>query len=251
MRLRRSCSNCGSRNVRRLSWHGRFRALYACRNCGESFWVARRTPYYIAAAFGIVVVLVGLPWVIASLVTYFEREQELTRAARELETTAQRAHAKDPVAEYELARRYAAGIGVRIDIREAAIWLERAAEHAHTRAQFELGMASLKGEGALQDFAAAFKWLSRAAEAGNAEAQHSLGLLYKNGTGVAPDDFKAYIWLSLAAAHGIETAIAPREAAMRRLSPEQIIEAQAEARRMRITAGNASTNTSAERHLEK
>lgn len=251
MRLRRNCSGCGSRNVRRLSSHGRFRALYKCRNCGESFWLARRTPYYIAAGIAAMAVLVGFSWAIASLVSYLELEREHARATHALEETVKRAQAKDAVAEYDLARRYATGTGVRVDILEAAIWLERAAEHAHTRAQFELGMASLKGEGALQDFAAALKWLSRAAEGGNAEAQHSLGLLYKNGTGVAPDDFKAYIWLSLAAAHGIETAIAPREAAMRRLSPDQVMEAQAEARRMRNTVGNAGTHTSAERHLEK
>jgi TPR repeat protein len=251
MRLRKNCSSCGSRNVRRLSSHDRFRALYACRNCGESFWVARRTLFYIAAGFGVVVVLAGFPWVIASLASYFERERELARATHALEETAKRAQAKDPVAEYDLARRYATGMGVRLDIREAAIWLERAAEHAHTRAQLELGMASLKGEGALQDFAAALKWLSRAAEGGNAEAQYHLGLMYKNGTGVAPDDFKSYTWLSLAAAQGIETAIAPRDAAMRRLSPDQVMEAQAEARRMRNTVGHASTKTSAERHLEK
>jgi TPR repeat protein len=198
-----------------------------------------------------VVVLVGFTWAIASLVSYLEGERALARVTHALEETAKRAHAKDPVAEYDLARRYGTGIGVRVDTREAAIWLERAAEHAHTQAQFELGMASLKGEGALQDFAAALKWLSRAAEGGNAEARYNLGLMYKNGTGVAPDDFKAYLWLSLAAAHGIETAIAPREAAMRRLSPDQVMEAQAEARRMLNAVGHASTKTSAERHLER
>ena len=190
----------------------------------------------MAVSGGVAVALVALLWIITSLVSYFDREQKLAGATRELEEIVKRAEAKDPLAEYDLAVKYRVGDGVRMDRREAAIWLERAAEHGHAPAQFEWGMASLKGDGVLQDFAAALKWLSRAAESGNAEARYNLGLLYRNGTGVAPDDFKAYIWLNLAAAQGVDAAIAPRQAAMKVLSPDQVLKAQAEAALLRDTA---------------
>ncbi|MGZ9275331.1 MAG: tetratricopeptide repeat protein, partial [Nitrospira sp.] len=109
---------------------------------------------------------------------------------------------------------------------------QRAAEHGHTEAQFELGVAMLKGDGMLQDFQAALKWLSRAAEGGNAQARYSLGVLYKNGTGIPPDNVKAYIWFNLAAAQGIEAAVPARDATMRLLSMRELVDAQAEARRL-------------------
>ena len=240
MRAHRNCQKCGSRNVRRIaSQDYLFRALYVCRSCGASSWLTRRTSYYVAASVGVVVVVLAIfSWTITSLVT--DSGQEPARATRALEETARRAHAKDPAAEYDLAHKYSKGTGVRLDAREAAMWLERAAEHGHTGAQFELGMASLNGEGVLQDFSAALKWLSRAAEGGNAEARYNLGLMYKNGTVVARDDFKAYIWLNLAAAHGIEAAAAPRDSVMRLLSPRQVEDAQTEARRLdRNSVGHA------------
>jgi TPR repeat protein len=173
-----------------------------------------------------------LTWSITSLVSHVREERQLVSAADALESTAKRARAKDAAAEYELARRYREGAGMRVDELQSRIWLERAAEHGHTQAQLELGLAFLKGDNVPQDFQSALKWLTKAAEGGNSQARYNLGLLYKNGIGIPADNVKAYTWLNLAAAQGIEAAVAARDATMRLLSSHEIAKAQSEARRL-------------------
>jgi TPR repeat protein len=56
--------------------------------------------------------------------------------------------------------------------------------------------------------------------------------MYRGGVGIAPDNAKAYIWFNLAAAQDVAGAAVQRDAALRTLAPEQIVEAQAEARRL-------------------
>lgn len=249
--LHKKCPKCGTGNPRpspRRGAKGRqwLRARYACQNCHESFWVIRTTPYYLAVSFGAVIVFTALTWGLTSLISRIGYERQLASAAQALETTAKRAHAGDAAAAYELASKYREGMDVRIDDVQAKIWLERAAEHGYTQAQLELGIASLKGEGVLQDFQAALKWLSRAAEGGNSQARYNLGLLYRHGTGIPADHVKAYVWLNLAAAQGIEPAAAARDATMRLLSKHQIVQAQAEARRLSSMPAGPHDNVSLE-----
>src|SRR5215212_1704353 len=111
MRSRRQCPNCSSRNVHHVvlppeQSRDIFRVPYACRKCGESFWLARRTSYYMAVSCGVIVALVAFLWIITSLVSYFDREQKLASVARELEEIVKRAEAKDASAEYKLALKY-------------------------------------------------------------------------------------------------------------------------------------------------
>jgi hypothetical protein len=233
----RKCPNCGTRNVRHATTRGVkeqhwLRSVYSCRECKQSFWLIRKVPYVAFASFGVAVAFAALAWALTSLISRINDDRQVTSAAEELKSMATRAHAADATAEYELARRYREGVGVRLDDVQARMWLERAAEHGHSQAQLELGLASLRGNGVLQDFQTAYRWLSMAAEGGNTQAQYNLGLLYRNGTGVPPDNVKAYIWLNLAAAQGIEPAVAARDTTMRLLSPQEIVQAQAEARRL-------------------
>ena len=65
-----------------------------------------------------------------------------------------------------------------------------------------------------------------AAEQGLADAQHNLGDMYYNGEGVPEDYVLAYMWYNLAAAQGNETAQSNKDRAERRMTPEQIAEAQ-------------------------
>ena len=71
-----------------------------------------------------------------------------------------------------------------------------------------------------------------AAEAGNGPAQLALGRMYRTGVGIAADNIKAYVWLNVAAAQGVPGAAAARDTVLPRLSPAELQEAQAQARRM-------------------
>ena len=70
------------------------------------------------------------------------------------------------------------------------------------------------------------KWYRKAAEQGNAEAQSLLGACYWEGQGVPKDYVLAYMWLNLSAAAGDALAQKARESVEKKMSPEQITEAQ-------------------------
>jgi TPR repeat protein len=127
---------------------------------------------------------------------------------------------------------YAHGIGVPGNKKDAETWLERAAQHGNIDAQYELGNALREGLGMVQDYDGAAKWLGLAAANGNADAQYALGQMYRAGMGVPADNAKAYVWFNLAAAHDVAGAIAQRDAVLHVLTPAQVLEAQAEARRL-------------------
>ncbi len=139
---------------------------------------------------------------------------------------------QDPLAEFRLAQMYALGDGVEKNKQAAQTWLERAARHGNIEAQYEFGLALLNGYDMVQHFERSAEWLQKAAAGGHAKAQFELARMYLRGTGLPVDSVKAYIWLNLAAAGGIEEAASPRDAVLRLLSPAQVAEAQAEARRL-------------------
>jgi TPR repeat protein len=144
----------------------------------------------------------------------------------------QRAQTNDRDAAYEVALMYLTGDGIAKSETEARKWLERAAEQGHIAAEYDLGIALREGRGAVQDYERAAKWIQRAAEHGHAEAQLVLGMMYRAGTGVPANNVKAYTWLNLAAAHGVSEATVVRDAVLSRLSQQEIVDAQAEARRL-------------------
>ncbi len=146
--------------------------------------------------------------------------------------TIKRAERDDPVAEYKLSHLYATGNGVEGNKRNAQRWLERAAEHGSTDAQYELGNALREGSGVVQDYEHAARWLELAAVNGHPDAQYALGQMYHAGVGVPADNAKAYMWFNLAAARDVPGASVQRDALLRSLTSAQVLEAQAEARRM-------------------
>ena len=158
-----------------------------------------------------------------------------TVAVPRLPELMKRAEANDAAAEHELARMYGTGEGVPASPREEHNWLERAARHGNVEAQYELGIALREGRGTVQDFDEARKWLQRAAESGNAKAQYALGLMYRTGMGIPVDSMRAYVWLNVAAAQGVSGAASARDSVLGRLTPAELLEAQAEARRMSET----------------
>lgn len=101
----------------------------------------------------------------------------------------------DAASQFCLGTCYLAGAGgVAADRKEAAKWLQKAAEHGHVQAQFTIGCLYGDGDGVEQDTEEAMKWFGMAAEQGDADAQYYLGLCHFWGSfpvksGI-PDIFK-------------------------------------------------------------
>ena len=153
----------------------------------------------------------------------------------------------DAKAEFALGFMYTNGEGVQQDYTEAALWYRQAADQGYARAQSALGFLYNFGRGVPQDYVQAVKWYRKAAEQGDAFGQASLGFLYELGDGLPQNYVLAHMWFSLAAAHShadfadygnmadIMYAATKSNADMRdelakKMTPEQIAEAQRLAR---------------------
>jgi hypothetical protein len=101
-----------------------------------------------------------------------------------------------------------------------------AAEQGHAKAQYNLGTMYDFGNGVPKDDREAVKWYRKAAEQGYANAQYNLGVMYAKGEGVPENYIKAYMWVSLAAAFGYKDEKKAKEVLKKRMSSEQIAEAQ-------------------------
>ena len=197
--------------------------------------MSRRTNYLVAL-LGVVIIVGALAWNIRSAPSATNKEPEAAALSEvSFRDTLKRAESNDAVAEFEVSRMYAHGVGTGPSKKEGLRWLERAAQHGNTDAQFELGNALRQGAGVVQDYQLAAKWLELAAESGNPDAQYALGQMYRGGTGIASDNAKAYIWFNLAAAQDVPGAAVQRDAALRSLTPGQVLDAQAEAHRLSET----------------
>lgn len=236
------CPACGSLNVRRSSIRPleadvaikpRLRSPYRCRDCGERFWVISRHANYLGGVAAIAIVAGAVAWGVGGMPDEPRRKSDgAAVGAESAADTTKRAEGGDPIAEYKLAHMYATGSGVEGKRKEAHTWLERAAQHGNTNAQYELGLALREGSGVVQDYERAAQWLELAAMSGNPEAQYGLGQMYHSGMGVPADNAKAYMWFNLAAARDVPGASVQRDALLRSLTPAQVLEAQAEARRL-------------------
>ena len=234
------CPNCKSFDVRRssvrtlaVSTKPALRSPYRCRNCGERFWVISKRAFYLAGVAGIAIVVGVVAWNGVGALDESRHAPKPTAAdAASFAEAVKLAESKDPGAEYRLAHLYASAGNVSGNRKQALAWLERAAEDGNIEAQYEFGNALREGFGVLQDYEQAAKWLHLAAEHGNADAQYALGQMYQTGIGVPLDNAKAYIWFNLAAAQEVAGAAVQRTAVLHLLSSAQVLEAQAEARRL-------------------
>jgi uncharacterized protein len=84
----------------------------------------------------------------------------------------------DPNAQYSLARLYLDGTGVDADPRQAARWLNLAAEKGHTQAQALLGQLLLNGRGVPRQRARGLMWLTMAREAADPVKDPWIATLY-------------------------------------------------------------------------
>ena len=76
------------------------------------------------------------------------------------------------------------------------------------------------------DFSTALRVWRPLAELGDNTGQYGLGLLYSEGRGVLQNYILAHMWFNLAAAQGDKEAQASRDRLARRITPDQIAEAQ-------------------------
>jgi len=140
---------------------------------------------------------------------------------------------------YSLGLMYAQGNGVRQDANEAIKWFRRAADQGNAGAQYIMG-AEMNRKTITPDASEARRWLRKAADQGEVHAQLELGSMYANGQGGRQDDVSAYMWLTLAGAGLPESEAEPRKLAVTtlaavaaRMTPSQVIDAQALAAKWR------------------
>ena len=141
----------------------------------------------------------------------------------------------DVMAQYNLGLMYDNGTGVAQDYKEAVRLYGLAAAQGLAKAQSNLGVMYANGQGVAQDYKEAARLYGLAAAQGNAGAQSNLGVMYSNGQGVAQDYVRAHMWYNLGASSlsGEEGKIATsnRDNIAKMMTPQQIAEAQAMARK--------------------
>jgi uncharacterized protein len=112
------------------------------------------------------------------------------------------AEAENLEAQVYLASLLDAGLGVPQDTRQAAEWLERAAQKHYPPAMTRLAFALLNGVGVRPDRDRARELLERTAALGDAQAMSNLGAMYGRGDGVPKDDRRAAEWYRKGAERG-------------------------------------------------
>ena len=129
-------------------------------------------------------------------------------------------------AQVRLGLIYRDGLCARSDGGKAMKWLRLAADQDNAQAQFALGELYADCWGVRVNYPEMLKLHLRAAEQGYVHAQDHLGYLYAYGVGVPVDNVKAYFWYNRAAAQGGTNDAAKRDFTAKKLTPEQLVEAQ-------------------------
>jgi len=95
-----------------------------------------------------------------------------------------------------------------------------------TQQQATAGAESSEEQGVRQDEIEALLLFRLAAAQGNLNARYNLGVLLAEGEGVAQDYVRGYMWMHLAAAVGHASAWSSRDTIARRMTAQQIAQAQ-------------------------
>ena len=109
----------------------------------------------------------------------------------------------DAEAQFDLARRYANGNGVKKDYSQAFNWYQKAAAQGLAKAQNNLGVFYHDGKGVMQDYAKAMDLYLKAAAQNYNWAFDNIGVMYYNGQGVTQDYKKAVEYYRKAADLGL------------------------------------------------
>lgn len=134
-------------------------------------------------------------------------------------------------AQNQLGIHYSEGQGLPQNYQEAKYWFKKAADQGHAGAQVNLGTLYSLGQGAPFSDPMALFWFQKAAEQRNALAFAKLGMMYERGRGVSQNLIEAHMWYNLSAAYGEKRAADSRNALAKRMTVEQITEAEARAKK--------------------
>ncbi len=175
---------------------------------------------FVASAVAVALVAAGLPTAISQAAQGTGDERKAFLAARAAAETG------DAIAQFNLAVMWDNGKGTLENDTEALQWYRQAAAQDLAVAHFFVGIVYAEGRGVPQDDAEALIWFRNAAELGLASTQFKLGYMYSSGQGVTENLTEAYFWLSLAARNGESGAEGTRSVIERRMTRDQITEAQ-------------------------
>ena len=139
------------------------------------------------------------------------------------------------LAQYNLGMMYADGQGVMQDYSQAVNWYGRAAGQGFAEAQFRLARLYERGLGVTASVPETVRWMTRAAESGHTAAQLALGIMYRDGKGVARSFPRAHMWMNLASQAGNAEAVTVRDEIARTMTPDEIAEAHALARKCKAS----------------
>lgn len=116
------------------------------------------------------------------------------------QTLLDKARAGEAAAQVAVGEKYAAGVYVAQDLKQAAEWYRKAADQGDAAGEVHLAELYRDGRGVERDKTQAADWYRKAADQGDAGAQGTLAMLYVMGQGVPQSDAEAYYWFDLAAA---------------------------------------------------
>ena len=116
------------------------------------------------------------------------------------------------------------------DNKESMKWYKMAAEQGHAAAQNHLALMYRGGHGVTKNYKEAVKWFKLSAEQGFSSGQANLGSMYENGEGVPQDYVLAHMWFNLAISQGDGVDEFERDDIAKKMTREQIAEAQKLAR---------------------
>ena len=116
-------------------------------------------------------------------------------AALWLQRAADQGH---PDAPYTIGVLFYEGVDGKSDVARAAQWFERAATRGHPQAAYNLAVLLDEGKGITRDRARALTLYRQAADGGVLEAEHTLGSMLAFGRNVPRDLIEGVMWLELA-----------------------------------------------------
>ena len=132
----------------------------------------------------------------------------------------------DAGAQYSLGWMYDQGLGVIQNYKQAAYWYRLAAKQGQADSLYNLGIMYANGWGVTQGYNKAVRLYRLAAKQGNSSAPFNLGVMYDKGQGVIQNHVQAHKWFNIAGALGEEKGSKARGLIEKRMTPDQIAEAQ-------------------------
>ncbi|ABK42731.1 Sel1 domain protein repeat-containing protein [Magnetococcus marinus MC-1] len=154
--------------------------------------------------------------------------QDLNGAYSWFYTSATAGHA---AAQFHLANMYLTGKGTEQDDQAAFDWFQKSARQGHPLSQYNLGLMYFKQRGPDQDKDAPLKWFTRAANQNFPLAQFNLGVMYFQQNRAPINYVESFMWLDLAARNGMDEAEKLRTILGRRLSDDELVQAEASIQR--------------------